>query len=214
MRKGFLAIFLIVSAMGLSMFFMGAKVPEKQAVSTSVQDNLPFHLTIPNTKIDYSIMQHETDDTYYLTHDEEGNVTEYGAIFIERETNPNFTDKVSVIYGHHMKDGSQFGGLSHFLNVNYLTNRRLVTLSNETITRQYRIIASHLYKDEHLSDVFNQFKDNRFYTELEHRIQQYGGVFLEEMTSNDTILVLSTCSTQGEAYRVLVYAKLIEKGSD
>lgn len=214
MKKGFLAVFFMVFLAFFVTCINGAKKQEKLAVTTDFQDDAPFRITIPNTKIDYPIMQHETDDTYYLTHDEEGKVTEYGAIFIERDTNARFTDKVSVIYGHHMKDGSQFGGLSRFLDVNYLTNHQQVILSTENTTLTYRVIASHLYNDVHLSDDFQRFTDNRFYTELQQRTQDYGGVFLEHIAIEDDVIVLSTCSTQGEKYRVLVYAKLIEKGSD
>ncbi|MGU8066516.1 class B sortase, partial [Streptococcus suis] len=36
-------------------------------------------IRVEGTKINYPVLQHPTDDTYYLTHDAEGNETQYGA---------------------------------------------------------------------------------------------------------------------------------------
>ncbi len=72
---------------------------------------------VPNTNINYPVVQAEDND-YYLTHDfdgEAGWLANYGAVFMDYRNNPNWTDQLYFIYGHHMNDGSMFadlGGLS------------------------------------------------------------------------------------------------------
>ena len=69
---------------------------------------------IPNTNIDYPILQHPTDDNYYLQHNLDGSTGYPGCIFTQSMNALDFTDSNTVIYGHNMGDGSMFHTLHEF----------------------------------------------------------------------------------------------------
>nr|WP_239515233.1 hypothetical protein [Streptococcus suis] len=50
-------------------------------------------IRVEGTKINYPVLQHPTDDTYYLTHDAEGNETQYGAIFYHLSSSSRYLTK-------------------------------------------------------------------------------------------------------------------------
>lgn len=68
------------------------------------------YIVVPDAGIEYPVLQGETNDTY-LRHDVHGNYTIYGSIFLDSICSPDFTDRTSLIYGHHMLDKTMFGGL-------------------------------------------------------------------------------------------------------
>ena len=63
-------------------------------------------IRVPDTKIDYPILQHEGEDqSYYLTRDIHGKSTQAGSIYTEYYNNKHFQDPNTIIYGHNMKNG-------------------------------------------------------------------------------------------------------------
>lgn len=65
-------------------------------------------LQVPNTPINYPVYQGK-DNEHYLRHNAEGKWTIGGQIFMDCDnTAPGLVDQQSVLYGHHLKDGSMF----------------------------------------------------------------------------------------------------------
>lgn len=62
----------------------------------------------PGTPINYPVYQ-TTDNEHYLRHNAEGQWTIGGQIFMDCDnTAPGLVDRQTVLYGHHLKDGSMF----------------------------------------------------------------------------------------------------------
>ena len=110
-----------------TVLFLGLKILdgfEQNAVEQRSQNAVEtrFHqnpdvfawLTVEGTRIDYPVAQHSRDDTYYLSHNIDGEETYYGAIFTELVNKKTFEDPVTIIYGHAMLDDSMFGSLDYF----------------------------------------------------------------------------------------------------
>ena len=70
-------------------------------------------ITIPDTRIDYPILQGKDNDQYLHT-DMEGNETVAGEIFLDFEDEGDFSSLHNVIYGHHMKNGTMFKDVVYF----------------------------------------------------------------------------------------------------
>lgn len=68
---------------------------------------------IEGTNINYPILQGETNETY-LYHLVNGSYNRSGSIFMDFRNERDFTDQNTVIYGHHMRDGSMFADLVNF----------------------------------------------------------------------------------------------------
>ena len=61
----------------------------------------------PDTVINYPVMKGETNDTYLHTM-LNGQYNSSGSIFMDYRNNPDLSDYVTILYGHHMKNGSMF----------------------------------------------------------------------------------------------------------
>ena len=75
-------------------------------------------LKIADTNIDYPVMQTD-NDTYYLTHDFDGNEDKNGCLFMDSKCDPVKPSTNLIIYGHHMKSGRMFGKLVNYKDSKY-----------------------------------------------------------------------------------------------
>ena len=59
-------------------------------------------------------MVQTTDNDYYLTHLFTGEVNRMGCIFIDYRNAPDFSDRNTAMYAHHMRNGSMFADLENY----------------------------------------------------------------------------------------------------
>ena len=72
-------------------------------------------IQIPGTNINYPILQSVTEaDDYYLNTTIDGKTGYPGSIYTEKYNSTSFTDPVTVIYGHNMKEGTMFADLHKY----------------------------------------------------------------------------------------------------
>ncbi len=67
-------------------------------------------VTLDNTRVDYPVLQGETNLTYINT-DVYGDFALAGSIFLDSRNDRSFGDTYSLLYGHHMEGGRMFGDL-------------------------------------------------------------------------------------------------------
>ena len=85
---------------------------------SSINPDIYAWIRIPDTQIDYPVLQREEDDTYYLRHNSSGRYAFAGSIYTEEANSRDFKDPMTVLYGHNMRDGSMFQNL-HFLRIKH-----------------------------------------------------------------------------------------------
>jgi hypothetical protein len=93
-------------------------------------------LYCPDTVIDYPVMG-ATDYTYYLRHLPDGTYNINGSLFLDYNCQWDFSDKLSVIYGHNMKTEKMFGTLVNYKKQEYYDAHPYLYLY--TPARNYRI---------------------------------------------------------------------------
>lgn len=81
-------------------------------------------IRVPDTQIDYPVLQREENDTYYLRHNSSGRYAFAGSIYTEEANSRDFKDPMTVLYGHNMRDGSMFQNLHFFEDETFLRNIR------------------------------------------------------------------------------------------
>ena len=96
----------------------GAKIelPEMDIDFGALQEVNPSGqawLYCPGTAIDYPVMR-AIDYDYYLHHLPNGARNANGSLFIDYNNAPDFSDGLTVIYGHNMKSGQMFGSLTEY----------------------------------------------------------------------------------------------------
>ncbi|MBD5550512.1 MAG: class B sortase [Lachnospiraceae bacterium] len=96
-----------------------------------------------DTNINYPVMQGEDND-YYLHHSYDGQVSKAGAIFAAAENSPGFTDSNTIIYGHHMKNGSMFAHLADWADQEYFDAHSVMWLLTPEETYRVDLFAGYL----------------------------------------------------------------------
>lgn len=164
-------------------------------------------ILIPDTKINYPILQGEDND-FYLDHNWKGTKSSVGSIYLEHHNNPNLTDFNAIIYGHNMKNGSMFAGLHHFRYQKHYEGHPYVYVRTGLGTYRYDIFAA--YRADIEGNTYalyfpdDAFKEAFLNNALVDSVIETG----VEPSVTDRILTLSTCSGAGYSTRWVVQARL------
>ena len=169
-------------------------------------------ITIPGTEIDYPILQHETDNTYYLNYNIDGSYGYPGCIYTENMNSKDFTDNNTVIYGHNMKNGTMFAALHKFEDATFFEEHQKVHIYTPEEELNYTIFAAYIYDDRHLLYSFD-FSNKEVYASYLEEIQNMrsmNALIREEVevTKEDKIITLVTCIGNQPEKRLLVQAVL------
>ena len=149
-------------------------------------------LDIPGTNIHYPILQHPTEDNYYLNITIEGYSGYPGSIYTNLEEGQHFDTFNTVIYGHNMSDGSMFGTLNQYDNVEYMKQHRDIHIYTMTEEHDYKVCAIVVYDDRYITYTYNDMieADRAAYLR-----SLQGGTWLDDVnvTTDSHIITLSTC---------------------
>lgn len=195
--------------------FAGWRFYQKEA--EKVNPDIYAWITIPDTKIDYPVLQRPDDNGYYLTHGQDGEENPAGALFTEGYNNKDFQDPITVIYGNNMDDGSMFGTLDKYADSRYMEEHPYIYIytDNGETERKYQVFAAYRSDNRHIMERFQSGRSEgnlRAYLDsiLDNRTM---GAQIDRSVPVDTgsrILTLSTHDDAGEEYRYLVQACLID----
>ena len=172
-------------------------------------------IEVPGTNIDYPIVQHPTDNSYYLTHTIDHKKTTAASIYTELYNSTDFEDHHTVIYGHNMKNGSMFRTLHNFEDYEFFQNNRDIIIYMPDQTRYYEVFAAYTYDNRHLLNNYYCEDPESFQTYLDEEVLSNRdlGAYIDrdmEVTGEDYIITLSTCVNSGNStQRYLVQAVLV-----
>ena len=158
-----------------------------------------------NEDISYPIM-FSGDNSKYLSTAYTGEKTKAGAIFIDGESTPDFSDPHSLIYGHNMRDLSMFGKLRYYkTNPEYYEDHQYFQIFTANGIYRYQIFAYEEVSDSH--DVFWVFgKEPEGFWDMLQEIEE--GSYADtgiEANASDHVITLATC-TSAEDQRFIVSA--------
>lgn len=171
-------------------------------------------LYIPDTEINFPILQREGDDGYYLKHGSDGAPNRAGAVFTESAYNAKaFSDPVTVAYGHHMRSGAIFGNLQALYSASggLEEHREIVVYLPEKELR-FRVFAAVPFNMRHIL-YYNDFTDPDIFQAFLEQVLSVRSINASydetvEVTAEDQLLILSTCLQGDSKQRYLVLAKL------
>lgn len=158
-----------------------------------------------NEDISYPIM-YSGDNSKYLGTAYTGQKARAGAIFIDGESTPDFSDPHSLIYGHNMRDLSMFGRLKFYkTDASYYDEHQYFQVFTKDGVYRYQIFAYEEVPDSH--DVFWVYGQEPegmedMLKEIEKDSYRKTGV---NPTEGDHIITLATCTSK-EDRRLIVSA--------
>ena len=158
-------------------------------------------IKISGTDIDFPVVQHPVDDSFYLDHNAEKESDDNGAIYTELCNNKDFQDPVTVIYGHNMNlSGKMLNQLLLFEDEDFFDNNQYFEIYTPGHILRYKIISAYMADDRHIMNSFD-FSNNttrRQYFDSVCNPKSLEVNSREEVTleDSDKIVQISTCMTQ------------------
>ena len=168
-------------------------------------------ITIPDTGIDYPVMQSDADAEFYLHRGFDRADTVSGTPFLADGCSPD-SDCV-IVYAHNMRNGTMFGTLDRYLRAEYLAQHPTVWFDSLYQEREYEVFAAvqtRVYGSGAPGFHYYDCAGTLSKTEraqlvdwlLEHSAWDSGIV----PGAEDQILILSTCSYHTRDGRFLIAA--------
>lgn len=164
-------------------------------------------IRIPDTKIDYPLVQ-GTDNDFYLKHTWQGNANSVGTIFMDFNSSPDLTDFNTLIYGHNMRSGSMFASLRNYSQQSYFDDHPYIYLLVDNGVFRFEVFSS--YRAELDASAYGQSFQQRETRQkfLQDALDQSAIETGITPGIRDRILTLSTCSGVGYETRWVVQARL------
>ncbi len=202
-------------------------VPQTSGVSDSVADNpvdfdelkeinedIYAWINIPNTNVDYPVLQSGDSDFFYLDHDIYKNYLFAGSIYSESCNSKDFSDRNTVLYGHNMLDGSMFATLHRFEDKDFFDENKYIYVYQQNRKLTYEIVSAYNYDSRHLMNSFN-FNDDKVFEDYIESVKNPHSVVFNvrsdvELTLDSKLITLSTCLNGNDDGRYLVQGVLIK----
>lgn len=83
------------------------------------------------------VAQRENDNEFYLTHNFEGKKSDEGCLFLDGVNRLELSDKLLIVYGHNMKNGTMFGQLPNYEFKSVLNKNAVVSFDTIYENRRY-----------------------------------------------------------------------------
>lgn len=164
---------------------------------------------VPDTNINYPIMQGEDND-FYLTHGADGRSLKCGCIELDYRCENRFQNNFNIMYGHNMRNGSMFANVCRFKEKSYYDSHPYgwVYTSDAVYRLDFFSVAVTDWHDE----IYNGF---RSLDEWTPHLKEISSIYEDvELTEQDRLVLLSTCSYEFENARTVLTGRLVEMESD
>lgn len=232
-------IWVLVAALALSVLFIGnfflegvehdkildnarevfSSMSSDKAIGQLAKDNpdIKGWLKIDGTQINNVVCQGK-DNSFYINHNQLGEESRYGALFVQDNDSLERSgdDKNIVIYGNNMKDGSMFGDLKKYRNVNFYKSNPFVKLYYGEKTETYAVFAVMLVSsiDNDAGQIYKPYKshfanETEFNSWLDETKKRSIINTSVEIKSGENLLTLVTVADDFDGARLVVMAKQV-----
>ena len=162
----------------------------------------------PNTPINYGVVE-AADNDFYLHRAMDGSQSASGSLFADCNNSRDFSDENTVIYGHHMNDGSKFASIMGYRERGYYAQHPVMYLSTPDMNYRVEIFSGYLTDAD--SDTYTfRFDSTQEYAAWLQRMRSQSDFQTDVMLStNDRVITLSTCSYEYTDARYVVQGRLV-----
>ena len=167
-------------------------------------------IRIPDTNIDYPIVQAADNDTY-LHKSFEGEETSAGTIFLDFESQSDMRGYNSILYGHHMKNGSMFKDVVKYKDEDYFKEHQYFEIYTPKETIHLKAAACYYIENNPMvrKTRFRTYESFQEFVRMMLEPCEYAW-FPEEPVNN--LYVLVTCSYEVNDGRTVLFA--LEAGDE
>lgn len=174
-------------------------------------------ISIDGTNINYPVMQTVDNPNLYLKHGFDKQYSDYGVPYVQENCALGISDN-TVIYGHHMNNGSMFADLCKYESEDFYREHKTIRFDTLSGFGEYEIVAVFKtvayseagFKYYHFVSAEDEAAFNAFLSECKALGLYDTGVSAEY---GDKLITLSTCEYSRSNGRMVVVAKKIEPSS-
>ncbi len=178
-----------------------------------INEDVIAWIVVPGTDIDLPVMmtKFEVNDNWYLHRNIRGSYDYKGCLYVQKLNEKDFSDPVTVIYGHNMLDTTMFSNLTLFQDPQFFADHDTFTVYIPGHILTYTIVSAHQYEKKHILNSFD-FSQKDVLQEYVNIVLSPPAVMANvregvSVTTDDRIVTLSTCIEHGR-YRYLVQGVL------
>lgn len=160
------------------------------------------------TPINYPIVQ-GSDNRYYLSHRADNSSNENGAVFLNHRNAPDFSDKNSVLFAHHLATSDMFTSLEKYRSQSYYKAHPAIDLLTPSGNYKIQLIAGYVL--DGASPIFPiTFADAAAQKSFLDNARSHS-VFHSSVTAveSDRLVTLCTCTYDYNNARLAVIGKLV-----
>ena len=154
------------------------------------------------TQINYPVLRGESNDTYIHTMIN-GEYNSAGSIFMDCHNNPDLSDINTIIYGHHMKNGSMFASLHQYVHQDYYDEHKYMWYLTPDHIYRLDVLAGYVGDAE--AEIYTIFVDQEeldSYLAFAERKSTFTPDYKAETING--IIALSTCSYEYDDARYVL----------
>ncbi|BED92756.1 MAG: class B sortase [Candidatus Paraimprobicoccus trichonymphae] len=189
-----------------------------------VNPDIKGWINIEGSNIDYPVLQQSKDLDkkiyFYIDHDCNKAKTRYGSIFLDNSCNLQETSKNILIHGHSMRDGTMFADLLKYQNEDFCKKASIIKFDTPEKLTEFKVIS--VFKADICPEdgkVFNylisDFPSEEAFLEFVYNIKIRSLYkFPVDISKNDNLITLSTCSYEFENSRMVVVAREVREGEE
>lgn len=167
-------------------------------------------LSLYGTNIDYPVCAADEADRYLYTN-ARGEYSLSGALFVDVGTARDFSDPVTIVYGHHMADGAMFGQLDDYADQAFFDEHPVGNLYANGRDWGLQVIA-YLETDAYDWDVFREGVSADELPAYMQTLVSHAVLARDvPITAADHVVVMSTCASDGTNGRDLLLAKVTDQ---
>lgn len=190
------------------------KVLREYASVFQLNPDMAGWINIPNTTLNYPVVQTPDESDYYLHRDFYDKNSRHGTIFAHNYANLQTPSDIVTLYGHNMNDGSMFASLHKYINKEHYDQNPYIYFDTLYTHRTYQIISvfeidiSKSDFDYHNYVDTNAFSFQNYITNCQELSLYDTGVSAKY---GDKLLTLSTCDNDyaSDDIRFVIVAKLV-----
>lgn len=172
-------------------------------------EDIKAWLYCPDTIINYPVLQSEDND-FYLRRLTDKTHNTAGSLFIDFKNSPDFSDYLTIIYGHNMKNGTMFGSIVNYKKQEYYDEHPKLYLATPERSYTIKLIAgfiTHALSDTYILPKNLDERDDFLNTAIENSTFE-SGIGLSDIGEDDKLVMLSTCSYEYENARFVLVGVL------
>lgn len=175
----------------------------------NINKDIMAWLYLEDSKINYPIVKGKDND-YYLTHLFDGKANSSGSIFMDYRNNIDLTDIHTIIYGHHMKNGSMFSALTKFKDQSYYEAHKKAIIVLKDKMYELQFLAGYVTNVEDNSWDLDFADDNAALNWAKNSQKKSSFKADIEPEIGDKYVTLSTCDYDFDDARYVVLGRLKE----